>query len=73
MDVHVRLEGNSFGDQKVLLRGNKDLTRCLAVGISQGKLEVEEVEESSTKSCFPKNFPSLTASLPYRWKRMNTM
>lgn len=64
VDVHVRLEGNSFGDQKVLLRGNKDLTRCLAVGISQGKLEVEEVEESSTKKLFSEKLSVLDGQPP---------
>lgn len=50
--IHVRLEGNSFGDQKLLLRGNQDLTSYISVGISQGRLKVENVSGGSHKELF---------------------
>ena len=43
-DVHiqVRLEGNSFGGQKVLFRGNKDLDSYVSAGIVHGHLIMTE-------------------------------
>ena len=38
VNIKVRLEGNSFGGQKVLFRGNKEFTSYMAAGIEQGKL-----------------------------------
>lgn len=53
-DVHirVRLEGNSFGGQKVLFRGNKDMTSYLSCGIQNGHLVISETENGKTKDLF---------------------
>lgn len=42
MRVQVRLEGNSYGDQFILLRSNEDRTKYIAVGTSHGDLVIKE-------------------------------
>lgn len=64
VDIKVRLEGNSFGGQKVLFRGNKDFTSCLSAGIEQGKLVIAVREGAGEKKLFEEKLSVLDGETP---------
>ena len=65
-DVHiqVRLEGNSFGGQKVLFRGNKDMTSYLSVGIVNGHLVITETTNGTDKKLYDEKVSILDGVAP---------
>lgn len=64
VDIEVRLEGNSFGGQKVLFRGNKDLTSYLAAGIEQGKLVLSMKRDGKEEKLFEERLSILDGIEP---------
>lgn len=62
--IKVRLEGNTFGGQKVLFRGNKDLTSYLAAGIEQGKLVLTMKKDGKEEKLFEERLSVLDGIEP---------
>lgn len=65
-DVHiqVRLEGNSFGGQKVLFRGNKELNSYISAGIVHGHLVMAEHTDGKDKVLFDEKLSLLDGKEP---------
>ncbi len=64
VNIKVRLEGNSFGGQKVLFRGNKELTSYLAAGIEQGKLVLSQVKDGHEEKLYEERLSILDGIEP---------
>ncbi len=62
--IKVRLEGNTFGGQKVLFRGNKDFTSYLAAGIEQGKLVLTMKKDGKEEKLFEERLSVLDGIEP---------
>lgn len=65
-DVHiqVRLEGNSFGGQKVLFRGNKELNSYISAGIANGRFVITEHMNGKDKVLFDEKLSLLDGKEP---------
>ena len=65
-DVHirVRLEGNSFGGQKLIFRGNKELTSYLSAGIQHGRLVVSENHQGKETKLYDEKLSILDGNAP---------
>ena len=65
-DVHiqVRLEGNSFGGQKVLFRGNKDMDSYLSAGIVHGRLVLTAHDHGKDNVLFDKKLSLIDGKEP---------
>ncbi len=64
MHMRVRLEGNSFGTQALLLRTSNNMNNYIAVGVENGFLVVKEKINGNTKELYKESIDILDGKEP---------
>ncbi len=64
MHLKVRLEGNSFGNQDIILRADNDMQSYISVGVENGYLVAKEVVAGAEKELYRESLDILDGKQP---------